>query len=344
MPESSMLMCSIYGIYFFLRWIEEDKFLHYLSAVVFISLACLIKLPTLYIGLPLAFLAYNKFRWKMFLQWKIILMVLLVFTFVTLWYYHAHQLLKLTGLSFGIWNAGEDKWGMVDILFKPSFYNDIFIRTIGERHLTYAGLIIFMWGLFIKREHIPERLFDFYLAAVIIFILIAPQANLAQEYYQLPFNIPASVFIAKVFSKYVNFKDYRINYAKNKFAMTIVTLALILIPVLSFLRFAHFMKSEDASSQIYKLTGDVKTIVPKSDLIITVSNGNPIYLYHSERKGWVTFTGAISKETIDSFKNKGARYLIGEKNEFKECPDKLDFIINNYENVVNNENYFILKL
>jgi len=344
MPESLMLMCSIFGIYFFLRWIEEDKMIHYLTAVVFVSLACLIKLPTLNIGLPLAFLAFNKFRWKMFIQWKIVLMVILVFAFVTLWYYHAHQLLKETGLSFSIWNVGEDKWGMIGILFKPAFYNDIFIKTIGERHLTYAGFIVFIWGMFVKREHNFEKVFDFYLIAVIIFILIAPQAHLAQEYYQLPFSIPASVFIAKVFSKYINIKEYKVNFVKNKFAMTIITLALILIPVLSFLRMANFMKSEDADSPIYKLTNEVKNIIPKNDLIVTVSNGNPVYLYQSDRKGWVNYTGAINKEYLDKIKEEGGSYIIGEKKEFKDYPGKLDLLIKNYENIVSNEEYFVIKL
>ena len=344
MPESSMLMCSIFGIYFFLRWIEEDKLIHYLFAIVFVSLACLIKLPTLYIGLPLAFLAFNKFRWKMFIQWKIIVMVIIVFAFVFLWYYHAHQLLKQTGLSFSIWNVGEDKWGMIGILLKPNFYNDIFIRTIGERHLTYAGFVIFVWGLFIKREYSYEMLFDYYLVSVIIFILIAPQAHQAQEYYQLPFNIPASVFIAKVFSKYISFKEYKVRFLSNKLALSVVTLALILIPVLSFLRMANFMKSENSDSPIYKLSSEVRNTIPKNDLIVTVSNGNPVYLYLSERKGWTAFTGIISKEYIEKIKSEGADYIIGEKPDFKDCPDKLDIILKNNENIINNEKYFIVKL
>lgn len=344
MPESSMLMCSIFGIYFFYKWTEDNKYLNYFLSIIFISLACLIKLPTLYIGLPLVFLAFQKYKWKMFINWKIILMVMAVFSLTGIWYYHAHQLFKMTGLTFSIWNAGEDKWGMIDVLLKPSFYNELFIKGIGERHLTYAGFIIFIWGLFIKREYKFEKLFDFYLIAVIIFFLIAPQANLAQEYYQLPFSIPASVFIAKVFSRYIKFGSIKEVFMKNKPAVVIAMSGLVFIILLSFLRFSNFMKSEDINASIFKLTQDLKNIVPKNDLIVTVSNGNPVFLYLSERKGWASFPGAINKEYLSKLKNDGAKYLLADKNEFKDFPGTLNFLISNYNIITNNSNYFIIKL
>ena len=153
MPESAMLMCSIFGIYFFYKWIIDDKFKYYIYSLIFITFACLIKLPTLYIGLPLAFLTIKKYGWKGTIKnYKIWIFIAFVFLFVFLWYFHAHNLFKQTGLTFSIWNAGKDKWGMVDVLFKLSFYNDIFMKSIAERHLTYVGFILFIWGLFLKRN------------------------------------------------------------------------------------------------------------------------------------------------------------------------------------------------
>lgn len=344
MPESLMLMCSIYGIYFFLIWIDEGKPMNYLLSLFFISTACLIKLPTLYIGLPLAFIAFQKYGWKMFLKPKIIFFVIVVFLITGLWYYQAHQLFKITGLTFSIWNFGEDKWGMTDLLFKPGFYNDIFIRGIGERHLTYAGFVILIWGLFLKRNTKFEKLFDFYLIAVIIFILIAPQAHIAQEYYQLPFNIPASVFIAKIFSRYIKPENFKDLFRKNKFACSIALTGFVFILLLSFLRVQHFMKSEDLNAPLFRLTKEVKGVVPENDLIITVSSENPVFLYHSERKGWTTYPAAINEKYISKLKDDGAKYLISEKSEFREHINELDFLLSNYQIVSNTGDYFIVKL
>ena len=49
-------------------------------------------------------------------------------------------------------------------------------------------------------------------------------------------------------------------------------------------------------------------------------------------------------KVIDKIKAEGAKYIIGEKREFKDCPDKLDILIKNYENIINNRDYFIIKL
>ncbi|MCE1164381.1 MAG: glycosyltransferase family 39 protein [Bacteroidetes bacterium] len=344
MPESTMLMCSIYGIYFFLKWTEENYFRYLMLSTAFITLAALVKLPALYLGLPLAFLVFKKYRWKMFIKWEIILMVSVVFSCVAAWYYHAHSLSEITGLSFNIWNAGNDKWGMTDLLIKPKFYNDIFLRNLGERHLTYAGFVLFIWGLFIKRQNRYEMLFDFYVIAFLIFIFIAPQAHLEQDYYQLPFNIPASVFIAKVFSKYLNFPSLKPVSGQKKPALIIVLSALLLIPVLSFVRYYRFMEYEDINSPLYKLTADARTMIPEDSLVISVSDNNPVNLYLSRRKGWVLCTPQINAENLSRLKHEGAKFVMGEKKYFKDNLEKFVFLRNACSDILDLNEYFIFRL
>lgn len=157
MPESLMLMSSVLGIYFFNEWLKNSKWKYYIFSLIFIAIAALVKLPSLYLGLPLLFLTINKFGKSFLTNWKIWLYVFIVFVPVVLWYYHAHQLFLQTGLTFSIWNFGEDKWGMIDPLLTFKFYNDIFFKSIAERHLTYAAFIIFIWGLFIRGGGIKRK-------------------------------------------------------------------------------------------------------------------------------------------------------------------------------------------
>ena len=57
MPDVPSLSLAIAGMYFFLRWTEEDRFRWLLSSAVLVSLALLIKLPMALIGAPLFYLA-----------------------------------------------------------------------------------------------------------------------------------------------------------------------------------------------------------------------------------------------------------------------------------------------
>jgi len=201
MPETTMLMCSVYGIYFFSEWIDKEKWKYFILAYLFIVLAVLIKIPCLYLGFPLMFLAWTKYKGKLFINWKIILMVVMIFIPVVLWYYHANQLLKETGLTFGVWDS-RDKWSRLEIIFSFKFYNDVFFKSIAERHLTYASFIPFIIGLFIKRNNLRERLFDVWLLAIIFYMLVLAKGNQTHEYYQLPFVLPAAIFAGKAFAKY----------------------------------------------------------------------------------------------------------------------------------------------
>ena len=255
----------------------------------------------------------------------------------------------LKGLSFGIWTPGTNKWLMFDMLLKPSFYNDLIFKSISERHLTYAGFIIFIWGLFIKRMNEREMLFDFRLISILIFFIIVPEGNLSQEYYQLPFNIVASVFISKVLIKYyeifVNRKTIVLK-AVDKTALVIISLCLLLLPLLSAHRLYNFYKQENTNSAIFELSKNNKSNSAKNDLIITVSDGNPVYLYNADRKGWVCNSQDVNKNYLNDKKSKGAKYLIADKTFLKDKINSEGFAetVKIFKPVVNNEYFIILEL
>lgn len=346
MPEPAMLMCSVYGIYFFVKWTENDSRRDFILSAFFIAMAALIKLPALYLGLPLAYLCYKKYG-RTFLKTPVIwIYVLLVFIPVAAWYYHAHQLYLRTGLTFSIWDAGKDKWGMTEPLFTIKFYNDIFFKSIAERHLTYPAFIVFIWGMLIKRKQYLEHLFDWWLAGIIVFILIAPQAHLAQEYYQLPFNISASVFIAKVFSKYIKSDELRDSFKKNTLAVTVLSVCLSGIIVLSFLRVRNFMKSEDLNAPVFKIAAVVDSVSGPGDKFITVTEGNPAMLYIIKRKGWVSFPDDNNDVLISAKKSGGAKFIAGEKSIIKTDAQRNSFesLKRKNEVITDNDEYFLIKL
>jgi hypothetical protein len=201
-----------------------------------------------------------------------------------------------------------------------------------------------IWGLFIKRTVKLEYLFDFYLTAFLFFNFFAPQAHLAQEYYQLPIGIPCAVFAGKVLAKYVkpinSFKSVR----KQLSISIVVMLLAVLFPILSFLRNANFWKSEDLNSPFFLFTDKVKQLTEKNDKIISVSEGNPLYLYTMERKGWITISDNLNNEYLVEMKNKGAKYLAGEKKYFKNFEQKLGEIQSNYKICFNNNYGFLISL
>ena len=71
MPESWMLAATAAAIYAFLRWTQEESRGFYVAAIVATSLACLLKLTSLYLGLPLLWLAWQRWGRRTLVQWQI---------------------------------------------------------------------------------------------------------------------------------------------------------------------------------------------------------------------------------------------------------------------------------
>lgn len=346
MPDVTMMMCSVYGIYFFSKWLDKEKMKYFILSCFFVSLAILVKLPTMYIGLPLLYLTFQKYSWSLFKNIKLYLLTIIIFIPVILWYYHSHQLLLNGGSSFGIWTYGQDKWGMFSLLTSPAWYNDIFFKSIAERHLTYPGFILLIAGLFIKRSYDRERLFDIWLIAVLLFIFIAAQAHRAQEYYTLPFDIPAAVFIGKFLAKYLPFENIKKAFSEYRYKSYFAVLCVILICVLSYLRIARFYNGENPDSPVLKIGRDVQSVSKPLDKIITVGDGNPVYLYHSHRFGWTAMPQQLDSSYISDRKKEGAKFIAGEKVIFERnnSAGKIEYLLKNYKVIKNEPEYIIIGL
>lgn len=346
MPESAMLMCSVLGIHWFSKWLDEGNSRHFLLSSLAISLAILLKIPALYLGLPLLYLAWLRFGKSTFKTSMLWLYAFLVLLPVALWYYHAHQLYLQSGLTYGIWGFGTDKWGNFDIVLTLKFYNDIFFKSIAERHLTYAGFIPFLVGLFIKRTTKGERLFDFWLIAVVIYFLIVAKGNQVHEYYQLPFVLPAVVYVGKTFAKHLPLKSFRGLFASKPLLSTLFSLCLVGVCVLSYLRYDRFMNSETFDSSLFRLASAVQEVTQRHDLVIAVSEYNPIVLYRCNRKGWNSSVDQLDSMFIDARRTMGAKYIIGETPLF-DTPERekiLHYLLDSHEVITKGKDYFVIAL
>lgn len=344
MPEATMMMAIVFGIYFFYKWIEYDRTQYLILSCLFTTIAVLLKIPTLYIGLPLLYLAYQKYRLKTFLNWKLILYTLAVLVLTALWYYHAHQLYENGGRTFQIWEFGSDKWGNFKLWITPGFYYDIIYGSLIQRHLTYPGFIICLIGFFIKRENKYEKLFDVWVISLLIYVLIVAQGNRQHDYYQLPIILPLVVFIGKVFGKYLT--EVRINFIKYKTRYSLLIISLILILFFSFRFVNGLMKMENLYLPYFTIAKEVKKVSGKNDLIITLCDGNPIYLYTADRKGWISAREQFDNEYLEQRIKEGAKLFTGEKRWIESDKSKFLFaqVLQKYSVIENNNEYFLIDL
>lgn len=343
MPEAMILFTSVFGIYFFLKWSDTEKLKYYILACLFVISSALVKLTSLYI--LFIFLFYTIHQRKMYsFYWKTFLFFVIIIFSVSIWYYHAHNLYESTGLTFGIWKFSGDKWFSFNTVFNLKFFNDIFLVSLAERHLTYSGFILFFIGLFISRNNIKEYVFDYWIIAVLIYFFVVAKGNQVHEYYQLPFVFPASVFIGKLLSRFFN-KSALFSISKDKYLRFFIWVLIISLPFLSFYRLQRLYNSENKNQPLFSASAKIDDISEKEDLIISVCDGNPVYLYNFDRKGWIVTGESLTITLIEKHKSLGAKYLIADNTYLIKTVDEatLNDLYKRYI-VINKIDFLILKL
>lgn len=337
MPESAMLMASVLGVLLFSEWLERGGWALHLGSAAWIALAILLKLPALYLGGPLLFLAWNRFGRHMWIEGRLWIWAVLVLAPVVLWYTHAHAIYRSSGLTFGIWTTSTDKWGTFAPLATVKFYNDVFFKSIAERHLTYAGFGLLLLGLFVSRRRRDERLFDVWLLSMLVYFAVVPVGNQVHDYYQLPFTLPAAVYAGKALNRFSGRRP------RTAIAVSVAILAAA-VPVLSALRLEALLRKETRDTPLFRLAAAVAAHTRPEDRVVALDRNDPIWLYRCNRKGWHANTNDLTLEFLILRQAEGARYLIGPKLHFAGAEDRLIAIRQAHAVVAEGPDYIVVGL
>lgn len=298
-PEPLMIFGLTAGVYFFYRWYMKKKLAFILASSAFIAIACLIKPPVLYILLPFFYLAWLRFRGRLLLEPQIWLFLSLIIVPLTGWYYHAHQLHNETGLTFGIWAYGADKWGNWELVGTVQFWMTVFVGHLGPQ-LAVFGAALLYFGLVIKRSTREEYMLDLWLIALLVYVIIVAKGNYAHEYYLAPAIIPISLIMGKLYGRYLSKFSFR-SMNLTQMALLVGIVAMLIPAGVIYLTRVENERSDPRPA----LAETIQTGSKVDDLIVTVDNGAPTLLYLSHRKGWITTGSDVEK------KYPGAGYYAG---------------------------------
>jgi hypothetical protein len=160
-----------------------------------------------------------------------------------------------------------------------------------------------LFGLFCKKETKEEIFFDVFFMSNIMYLVIIADISSVHEYYQLSLLIPASIYIAKAFTKF-------------RYTTRIVNIGLVLFLLSGsiFYSLDYMDKENPNSSELFELAQIVKERIPKDSLIIVTTGGDPTFLYLSYKKGWATSPSVINQVYLSDRAKEGAKYLVGGYN------------------------------
>jgi len=310
MPEAMLITCSIGLVYWFAEWVEKGRVQDYVLAAIAGTLAFLIKLPTLYMGLPLLHLCCRKHGKRFLAQPSLWLFCLLTFLPTAAWYAHAHQLGRAYGNSFRIWEFGTDKWGNFHFLLRPIYYRVILVDRFAGLVMTPVGFGLFLLGLFGKDGRTRPALYRYWLAALVVYLIIVTRGNLIHDYYQLPFAPVAAYFAARGLFRALSWvRGLRVSPSlRRPISMLFPAVTVIVIALLSFAEIVGFYVPNE---KLLSASQRVRELTREGDRIVSIEAGahQPEMFYLSQRRGWHLYRDASVAQLRDAL-NDGARAVV----------------------------------
>ncbi len=168
MLESMLVMFCMLALYGLTRFLDGDGFVFYILGVLGAALAMLVKIPSAFIMLPMAFLFFNRFGLRIFLAPSAYLFALLAAAPAVTWYYIFPELFTESGIFD---SAARDIYthpAMVELykqqLARWDTWSKLLFDRLGEKYLAVSGFVFLMaavqlrvWDVFRARLLEPLR-------------------------------------------------------------------------------------------------------------------------------------------------------------------------------------------
>ncbi|EKD25962.1 MAG: dolichyl-phosphate-mannose-protein mannosyltransferase, partial [uncultured bacterium] len=329
MPESMMMCFVIMVLYYFYLWVQNDKYSDWLLAIVFGSLAILLKLTSV-VFLGVMFLMLIQKHGKDFIQRKNALLFLgLVSILPTLWYIHAYNLYLETNLSFGvIAKCGFSKFSDLNLLLSPEFWMQNIDRLFGTVLSPIGGTLFvlsFLLSCF-NKEILNKNIFlNGWVVIYIIFVLTVGNGVKILEYYNIIIVPVVGIYIARFLIIVANLLFLK----KSQVTGLFLGIIYIGIFISGFSHIYGYYNPREFRRLSIDFAGDVNSYSTSKDLFIVVdiwgeydntwydSMNNrihsPCMLYYLNRKGWEILPHeflALPVSGFDDLVKNGAKYLL----------------------------------
>ncbi len=358
MPDVPSLSFAIVGLYFSLVWVRNAKVVAFkerrfgqpskfssdgweavipwIVSAIAISLSLLIKITSIVILAPLVYVFVaavcdrrNSRKGDLRIAPAVLEtaapcvgahrapLQLIAFSAIALlpsaiWYWHAHRIAERF-YPHHFFGAGGIQ------IESFSWYWHIAQQTFVSS-LTPLLSVMALVGLFVpqSRDRRYSRLFHWWLAAMIVFIIVVGYGN-RHRWYQLPL-VPIVAAFAGVACAFV----------VSKISSRVITVTLSVLLVSSFTTAAFWYVQpfyQSSAAQLRDAGFELKKVTPPDALIVAADMGDPTILYYADRKGWhfleqnATYNGNPDDseqaiENLDRLRRQAATHFVFTRNTF----------------------------
>ena len=276
MPDVPSLSLAIIGLYFFLRWTNDHKWMPFLLAAIAISFSLLIKITSMVIVAPLLYLVVGRLCQTQGVSQKRptiyggALFAAIALLPSAIWYWHAYQVAQKF-YPHHFFGAGGIR------IENFSWYWHIAQET-AISSVTPVLTVMALIGLFVPQslDRKYSRLFHWWLVAMVLFIIVVGYGN-RHRWYQLPL-VPIAATFAGVACAFIG--------SKVSSRVVAVTLSILLVGSFTISGFWYVQPFYQSSAQLRDAGLELSKVTTPDALIVAADMGDPTIFYYAQRKGW----------------------------------------------------------
>jgi len=370
--EPVMIALSVASLYYVAEWVEFERRRDFLMAFIMFSLTIALKLESLYLFLPISWIAFRKYGWGIKQYKRLAFLLILALILPALWYIYAYYL-EITGAHlFGIF-IGHDKSQTLSMLSNIQWYRTMAGRVINGILGGFFGTALFVTGLASAVWLRKAGLFVSYLAAVGVYFALVAEGNIDAPYRQLPLIPSASLFIAlgvqAVIAIFIAFtrtlkRDRAVVVSNQSHSVVPLLACFVLVVIIPWQNFgsiigyngpAHTDRWELAQ-KITKYSGEESKLIVVGEYSKHVGGYDlsPVLYYYSNLQGWTLTPEDWNLEKIKELSLRGATLFVAappynDPNAVNYQPEQLpvSFIVElkkHYPVLYENPNQIILDL
>jgi 4-amino-4-deoxy-L-arabinose transferase-like glycosyltransferase len=343
MPDMASLSLSLVALSLFGRWLERAPHAPlFIATSLVTSLAILIKLPALLIGVPLLAMAWDKYGVRAVYRRELVALAALVLSASLAWYTHAYRI-SLTYLPYHFFGTG------VLEIAEVGWYVEI-VHRLATSSLTPLVSAAMLVGLFVPARTAYAWVFHWWLLALLLFIVLVGWGNHEHDWYQLPLVPVAAALAGRAC-------EWGFRRVTQRAGATLARIAAgVFVAVLAAVAYVSIAPHYEPKRLAWWQAGLALNRLTQPDaLVLIADDGDPTAFYYSQRRGW-HFLQNFGRPPVDSVeaiheleqrRTEGASYLVLTTNTFwwlERYPAFGEHLEAHYRRVRETEAYLIFDL
>lgn len=297
MPDPTFVSLSILSMLWCVLWVKSDKNRYGIALMFTFGLAMLVKPYAIFMAIPMFYWVMLNWGSAVFKKPLAYAVVIGAFIPLALWRYHFS--LHPEGSFASTWLLNGD-----GIRFKGAFFRWLVFDRLNRLIFATGGFALFVAGLLVSHLKKNTSLFFVWTLSVLLYMTVFAKGNVNHDYYQLPIVAPGTILIVIGAQKLIELGK---NWIQKSLTFIMVASLIVLSLALGWFEVRGFFNINNPA--IVEAGKKIDEITPKDALVIAPYQGDPSFLYQTNRHGWPV--GGDAEKRIQA----GASYYVTTSKE-----------------------------